>query len=134
VWFALVYGGCDFLSAHRHRRAPIHFAKELEIPLRPAMIVVYMSIYVLFLAAPFILRSRRELRALVATLAVVILCGGIGFLLFPLELGFAPPREAELGAWAELFHFADRLNLTYNLLPSLHVARGCLCHADLMGG
>jgi membrane-associated phospholipid phosphatase len=129
LWFALVYGGMDALTARRSLRVPVHFPAELRIPLVPAMTVFYMSLYLLFLMAPFVLRTRREFRAAVWTLAVVIACGGLGFLAFPAQLAFAPPREAELGAWAGLFHLADRLNLTYNLLPSLHVAMGVVCVA-----
>jgi membrane-associated phospholipid phosphatase len=129
LWFALVYGGADSLTARRSLRVPVNFAAELRIPFVPAMTVFYMSLYLLFLMAPFILRTRREFRAVVWTLAVVIACAGLGFLAFPAELAFAPPREDELGKWAGLFHLADKLNLTYNLLPSLHVAMGVVCVA-----
>jgi len=47
--------------------------------------------------------------------------------LWSAELAFAPPQD--LGAFPELFRFADRLNLTYNLVPSLHVALSVLCIA-----
>jgi len=93
------------------------------------MTVFYMSLYLLFLLAPFIIRTHREFRALVATMAVVILAGGIGFLLIPAELAFPPPSEGDPGRWADLYHFADRLNLTYNLVPSLHVAFAVVCVA-----
>jgi membrane-associated phospholipid phosphatase len=127
--FVLVYGGCDRLTAHRALRVPVHLPAELRIPFVPAMTPVYLSIYLLFLAAPFVLRTRREFRAAVGALAVIILCGGVGFLLVPAQLAFPPPREAELGIWAGLFHFADDLNLTYNLIPSLHVALSVACVA-----
>lgn len=129
AWFALVYGGADYLTARRSFRVPVSFAFELRIPFVPAMTAVYMSIYLLFLLAPFVLRTRREMRAAVWTLAWITLCGGLGFLLLPAELAFPPPREAELGGWAKLFHLADDLNLTYNLLPSLHVALSVACVA-----
>lgn len=129
LWFMLVFGGADLLTAHRSFRVRVHFSAELNIPFVPAMTVFYMSIYLLFLAGPFILRERREIRALVGTLALIILCGGIGFLLFPADLAFATPGEEELGIWKVLFHLADRLNLTYNLLPSLHVALAVACIA-----
>lgn len=129
LWFVLVYGGMDSLTARRSFRVPVHFPAELAIPFIPAMTLFYMSIYALFWMAPFVLRTRREFRALVVTVAVAIFCGGIGFLLFPADLAFAPPREEDLGIWAGLFHFADKLNLTYNLLPSLHVAFAVICVA-----
>jgi membrane-associated phospholipid phosphatase len=129
LWFVLVYAGMDALTARRTFRVPVHFPAELAIPFVPAMTLFYMSIYLLFWMAPFVLRTRREFRALVITLAIAIFCGGIGFLLFPADLAFAQPREEELGIWAEMFHLADKLNLTYNLLPSLHVAFAVICVA-----
>jgi membrane-associated phospholipid phosphatase len=129
LWFVLVYGGMDSLTARRSFRVPVHFPAELAIPFVPAMTLFYMSIYLLFWMAPFVLRTRREFRALVIAVAFAILCGGIGFLLFPANLAFAPPREEVLGIWASLFHFADKLNLTYNLLPSLHVTFAVICVA-----
>jgi membrane-associated phospholipid phosphatase len=129
IWFMLVFGGCDFITAHRSLRVPIHFAAELRIPFVPAMTAVYMSIYLLFLAGPFILRTRREFRAMIATLATMIGIAGVGFLLVPAQLAFSPPREQDLGIWAGLFHLADRLNLTYDLVPSLHVALSVACIA-----
>ena len=139
IWFVFVFGGCDFITAHRALRIPIHFAAELKIPFIPAMTVVYMSIYVLFLAGPFILRTRREFRAAIATLATMIGIAGVGFLLIPGQLAFPPPREQDLGIWAGMFHLADRLNLDYDLVPSLHVALSVACiaafgiHTGVMG-
>jgi membrane-associated phospholipid phosphatase len=132
LWFLAVYGGMDALTARRSLRVPIHCAAELRIPFIPAMTAFYMSLYLMFALAPFVLRTRREIRAFILTLAVAILCGGVGFLLIPAELAFAPPREADLGAWAGLFHLADTLNLTYNLVPSLHVTFAAVC-ASVLG-
>ncbi len=86
-----------------------------------------MSIHLLFLAAPFIVRERREITALTRSLALATLMGGIGFLLIPSRAAFAPPGD--LGIWAGLFHFADRLNLDHNMVPSLHVALSVCCIA-----
>jgi membrane-associated phospholipid phosphatase len=133
VWFLLVFGGGDLITAHRTLRVPVHFAAELELPFIPAMTAFYMSIYLLFLAGPFVVRTRREFRALILTLAAIIGCAGVGFLLVPAELAFPPVSEAELGAWAGAFHLADRLNLTYSLLPSLHVALAVACVAAFAG-
>lgn len=127
VWFAAVYAGCDWLTARRTLRVPIHLPVELSIPLIPGAVVIYMSIYVLFLAGPFIVRERREFAGLIRALALATLIGGAGFLLVPSRAAFAPPGD--LGIWAGLFHFADRLNLDYNMVPSLHVAFSVCCIA-----
>jgi membrane-associated phospholipid phosphatase len=125
IWFAIIYCGCDWITAQRSLRVPVHFPLELSIPLVPSAVLAYMSIYALFAVGPFIIRVRREFTALVLGLALAILIGGIGFLLIPSRAAFAPPGE--LGMWARLFHFADRLNLDYNMVPSLHVALSVAC-------
>lgn len=127
VWFAFVYGGCDWLTARRTLRVPIHVTIELSIPLIPGVVLAYMSIYLLFLAGPFIVRERREFAALIRALALATFIGGIGFLLVPSQAAFAPPGD--LGIWSGLFHFADRLNLDHNMVPSLHVALSVCCIA-----
>jgi membrane-associated phospholipid phosphatase len=125
LWFILVYGGCNWITAQRSLRVPIHLPIELRIPFVPAAVLVYCSIYLLFLAAPFIVRERREFRALIQALAFAILCGGVGFLLLPAQPAFPPPTD--LGVWSGAYHFADRLNLDYNMVPSLHVALSVCC-------
>ena len=128
LWFELVFAGCDFLTQQRTLRMRVDFSFEQSIPFVAAMTALYMSMYFLFAAGPFILRTRREFRAAIAMLAVIIGIAGVCFLLFPVELTYPPVPESELGVWAGLFHVADALNLTYNLLPSLHVALtvGCV--------
>jgi membrane-associated phospholipid phosphatase len=127
LWFLLIYGGCDFLTARRQARMHIHFGWELQLPFVPEAVLLYLSMYLLLAGAPFILRQRSEFLALALTLNALILAAGISFLIFPAELAFPPPRH--LGLFPGLFHFADQLNLTYNLLPSLHVALSGCCVA-----
>ena len=129
LWFMLVYGGADALTAHRSFRVRVYLNAELAIPFIPEAAIMYMSIYPLFIAAPFILRRRAEFVALAMTLNVTILIAGICFLLFPAQVGFPPPRN--FGAFPNLYHFADRLSLAYNLVPSLHVALSAICIAVL---
>jgi len=125
LWFGLVYGGADWFTAHRTTRVRIHLDAELSLPLIPAFTLGYMSIYLLFAAAPFVMRTRREVTALAVNQALAILFAGITFFLMPAQLAFAPPQN--LGPWEGLFRFADRLNLDYNLVPSLHVALSVIC-------
>ena len=127
ILFGLIYGGADHLTALRTLRLRVHLDVEEKIPFVPAAIWIYMSIYILFCAIPFILRTRRELSALANTLASATLCGGICFLLFPAEVGFTVPHD--LGMSDQMFRFADWLNLKYNLVPSLHVALSVVCFA-----
>jgi membrane-associated phospholipid phosphatase len=125
LWFALVYGGSDWFTAQHSYRVRLHFDAELAVPFVPAAVLVYMSIYLLFCAAPFVLHTRHELDALAMTLSVVIAIAGACFLLFPADLLF--PSEVDAGVWVDLVGFAKRLALTYNLAPSLHVAFCTVC-------
>jgi hypothetical protein len=127
AWFCLVYAGSNWFTAHRQTRIRVHLDAELPVPLVPAFTSVYMSIYLLFVAAPFVLRTRREITTLSLAQALTISVAGIGFLLIPAQLAYAPTTDSELGAWKPLFLFADRLNLDYNLVPSLHVALSIVC-------
>ena len=127
MWFVIVYAGADFLTGRSQRYVRVHLDAELHLPMVPAFTVVYMSIYLLFLAVPFVLRTEREIRELAAAQAVAILTAGISFLLFPSRLAYPKPSDVDLGMWKPLFDFADRLNLDYNLVPSLHVALSVVC-------
>jgi len=131
LWFLLIYDGANALTALRTYRVRIHLDAELGIPLIPELIVVYWSIYLLFLAAPFVLRQRRELFAFSITLNLAILVGGFCFLLFPAGSAFA--SSGDLGVWAGMFRLTKQLNLDYNMVPSLHVALSTICIAVFAG-
>ncbi len=128
LWFGAIYGLCDYLTGLRGDRMLINFPWERQIPFVPQMLVAYMSIYPLFWLGPFVLRTAVQIQAIIVTLAWLILLAGIGFLLLPAELAFARPEVPP--AWLGLYNIADRLNLDYNLAPSLHVALS-LCCADV---
>jgi hypothetical protein len=127
LWFAMVFVGADWFTGHRVLRVRVHLDAELHIPLVPSFTLVYMSIYALFVAAPFVLRTRREITTLAICQALAISLAGICFLLIPAQLAYAPPSDSQLGIWKGLFNFADRMNLDYNLVPSLHVALSIVC-------
>ena len=127
VWFAFVFLGANELTAQHALRVRVHLDVELQFPFVPAFTLIYMSLYALFLAVPFVLRTRREITTLALSQAASILVAGICFLLIPGQLAYPPPTDAQLGPWQPLFHFADRLNLDYNLVPSLHVALSVVC-------
>src|SRR5438132_8359405 len=117
LWFALVFAGANHVTALHAYRVRLHLDAELAMPFVPAAVLGYMSIYPLFWMAPFILRTGRQVLALTATLTAVTLCGGICFLLCPGQVAFPP--QGDLGAWEVSVHFAQRLALLYNFMPSL---------------
>lgn len=119
LWWLAVYAGADWLTGLRADRVRIHFDAELDIPYVPAFLLVYRSIDLMFLLAPFVLRTRAELRGLALTLAVVTAIAGVGFLLAPAEAAYLPESH---GIWAPLHAWNRHIVLTYNMAPSLHVA------------
>lgn len=125
VLFVVVYGGADYLTGLRAHHLHLFVPAELSIPLWPWTILIYDSLYLLFIIAPFVLTTRESFRALALTAAGTIVVAGVLFLLLPAELGFAP--TVVTGPFTTIFTMSDRLNLDYNLVPSLHVALAMIC-------
>jgi len=119
--FALVFYGADWLTAQHSLRIHAYANAELAIPLIPVMVVPYMTMYVIFLLAPLVLRSTADLDRFAAALARVIAIAGVAFLLLPAELGFAPVSTAG-SPWNSWLQLAATVSRRYDLVPSLHVA------------
>jgi membrane-associated phospholipid phosphatase len=117
--FMGVYGGCNWVTAHRADVGTWYYSWEHLIPFVPLMIVPYMSIDLFFVAAPFLCQSRDELRALTQRIAFAILVAGACFLLVPLKL--AAPRPQVDGWMGAVFRFLHGFDQPYNLVPSLHI-------------
>jgi membrane-associated phospholipid phosphatase len=128
AWFSAVFYGADALTALHPYRVRVHLEAELQMPFVPAAVLGYLSLYLPLWGAAFILRSRRELRALAVTLAAVILIAGVCFLVLPADNALPPPPE-DLGVWTGLVHGAKQIALEHNMLPSLHVALSVVCLA-----
>lgn len=118
--FFSIYGGASLLARLRGAREAFHFDWELRLPFVPSVAIVYLSVPLLLLLAPFILRTWRSFTPFFLTLTAETLVGGIFFLLLPMAQGY-PEREA-YGLGGAVFRLADRLNLDYNEFPSLHIA------------
>jgi membrane-associated phospholipid phosphatase len=120
LWWVFVYFGADWVTGLRIDRMRVHLAAELRVPLIPEFLLVYLSLDLLFLIAPFVLPSRAEIRALTFALFGVTSVAGVCFLLMPAELAY--PAGGVEGFWSDLFALNRRIVLRYNLIPSLHVA------------
>lgn len=123
--FLFVFVLCDFITASRSFRFRLDFAFEHQLPFVPALTLVYSSLYAMFGVVAFTLNTNREIDAFGCLLVMLSFVAGIGFLVVPAELAFVVP--ADKGRCATAFEWADRCNLTYNLLPSLHVAYAVAC-------
>lgn len=119
--FTVVYYGADWITAHHALRIHAYVRSELRIPLVPVMVVPYMTMYLIFLFTPFVLRRTADLNRFAGALAQVIAIAGIAFLLLPAQLGFDPVSTAG-SIWEPWLRLATTLSRTNNLVPSLHVA------------
>jgi protein-tyrosine phosphatase len=118
--FLIVYGGCNWITAHRANVGTFYFEWERTVPFVPFFILPYMSIDLFFVGAPFLCRTDRELSMLTKRIALAIVVAGICFLLFPLRFAF--PRPDANGWLGALFDWFRGMDAPYNLLPSLHAA------------
>jgi len=118
--FYSVYGGASLLAKLRRPPTDFYFPWEMRLPFLPSWSLVYLSVPLLMLATPFILRTWRGFTPFILTLTAETLIAGIFFLAIPLAQAY-PPRLAD-GFFGGVFHLADRLNLDYNKFPSLHIA------------
>lgn len=123
--FVIVYGGSNYLTSLRSGRVRVDFDFEQSLPFVPELSLVYSSLYLMFLAVPFVLRSDRGLRSFVLLMTSVTIVAGLCFLVIPAEIRFQVPTD--LGRIPTAFLVADSINLTYNLCPSLHVAYSVTC-------
>jgi Dual specificity phosphatase, catalytic domain/PAP2 superfamily len=120
ILFLIVYGGCNWITAHRANVGTFYFEWERTISFVPFFILPYMSIDLFFVVAPFLSRTDRELSVLAKGISAAIIVAGICFLLFPLRFAFQRPHvDGWLGA---LFDWFRGMDAPYNLLPSLHAA------------
>jgi membrane-associated phospholipid phosphatase len=118
--FFSVYGGTSLLAGLRRIRPDFHFAWELRLPFLPWLSVVYLTVPLLLLLTPFILRTWRSFTPFFLALTAETLVAGVVYLIVPMAQAY-PPRVAS-GLGGAIFHLADRMNLQYNEFPSLHIA------------
>ena len=126
VEFTVVFYGADWLTAQHPFRLRAYANAELAIPLVPVMVVPYMTMYVIFLFAPFVLRTTADLDRFAGALARVIAIAGIAFLLLPAKLGF-PPVSVPGSKWNSWLQLAGTMARPFDLVPSLHVALFTVC-------
>src|SRR4029077_20344374 len=118
--FYSVYGGASLLAKLRRPLTDFYFPWEMRLPFLPSWSLIYLSVPLLMLLTPVILRTWRTFTPFVLTLTAETLIAGVFFLAIPLAQAY-PPRVAD-GFFGGVFHLADRLNLDYNKFPSLHIA------------
>jgi membrane-associated phospholipid phosphatase len=116
--FFPIYVGGSMTTGVLGQRLHLYADFELALPFWPAMIVAYLSMFVLFLVPAFQL-DESELWALVRRLVVASIMGGLVFLLLPSEVGFAERTGA--GRWQPLYELVYSVDGRANAVPSFHV-------------
>ncbi len=121
--FVLVYGGCNWLTSQRESTWGMYAQWELTIPFVPSMVFVYFSISVLFWLPMFCLNPT-QMRALARVFALATVVAGVCFLLIPGHLGHTRPTTVP--DFAPVYAAMYQLDLSHNLVPSLHIAYSSL--------
>ncbi len=117
--FFAIYYSMQWLSARRSDVHHVYFNWELSVPLVPWMIVIYLSMFILFIV-PLFKVSASEMKTLFKQIACATLLAGLIFLLFPSVSGFH--RYVPAGYFAPYFKFLYQIDMAaYNAFPSLHV-------------
>ena len=116
IEFTVIYGGINWLTQWRTDVHHIYFDWELAIPMLPVTVWIYASIVPLMVAPLFTLQHH-QFDGLAKQLALAILIAGIVFLLYPGQIGYAPPPELPAG-----IGLLRSIDYPYNVFPSLHVA------------
>ena len=120
VLFYSVFLATNFVATLHTRHLDARTAWDDLVPFVPWTVVIYLSINPLLMLSVFILRSREALLPLVLTAAAAVIAAAPFHLMWPVPApGMGHMADGVLGG---LLHFADTVNLTYNGLPSLHVA------------
>jgi membrane-associated phospholipid phosphatase len=123
VLFPAVYMTCNWITEQRASTLRLWFDWELSIPFVPAMVWIYLSLFIAFFLPMFALRGA-ALNALCRRLLFALLVSAVVFLLVPARLGFE--RTDEVPRYADIFSLIYLFDLPGNTFPSLHVSWSAL--------
>lgn len=117
--FLVMYLTANQLASENQNRYDMYMDWELNIPLVPWMIVVYLSYVGVFLLLPLIMKSGYSIVCLAYGFLTAILVSTVVFVVFPGELGYHRPEF--VAGFDFLFQVLYDIDKPHNLYPSLHV-------------
>ena len=100
--------------------AQMFFAWELDIPLIPCFILIYVSFYLLLVLGFLACRTRIDLQNLTGQFVFCAVVAAIVFVAFPGELGYT--RAENTGLFKPMYDLLFAMDRPTNLYPSLHIA------------
>jgi membrane-associated phospholipid phosphatase len=118
--FYVIYGGASYLTGLHSFRLKCDFPFEQMIPFVPQMSLPYIMLFPAMALSAFIIRERRAYWRYARSLTVQLMIAAVFFILIPMRDGYTDIEPT--GAFANVFRFADFINLNHNNVPSLHVA------------
>lgn len=117
--FLVTYLTANELASQNPNRYHMYTDRELEIPLVPWMIVVYLSYVGVFLLLPLIMKSGKSIANLAYGFLAAILVSTIVFVTWPGQLGYVRPEYVP--GFDFLYQSLFAIDHPHNLYPSLHV-------------
>jgi protein-tyrosine phosphatase/membrane-associated phospholipid phosphatase len=120
VLFLAVYGTAAWITSLRGDVGSWAFEWERKLPVVPSLIVPYLSIDLIFVAAPLLCTTATELRSFCRRMTAAILAAGAVFLIMPLQ--FAGMRPEPAGWTGPIFGLLHTFDRPANMFPSLHIA------------
>ncbi|MFZ4713385.1 MAG: hypothetical protein ACOYL6_06725 [Bacteriovoracaceae bacterium] len=123
IAFVTVYGWCNTTAAQAKSHYELFTEWELTIPLIPWMIFPYISLNLLFVVAPFILKTVGAIKGFCLSMVWGALVAGLFFYFTPGKLGFT---RVDVPEFQEMYSFMFSIDHPHNLFPSLHVTYSSL--------
>ncbi len=120
VAFFGIYPLSNWITSHRAEPRALFLTAELQLPLVPAFIWVYLSMYALFALPPFFL-GIGQLKRLANELIGATIAAGLIFLLVPARTTWISARRPGFPTYQQLFTTLFSIDKPFNLVPSLHV-------------
>ncbi len=115
-----LYTVTNLLSDSFENKAQMFFHWELDIPLIPCFIILYVSFYPLLILGFLACRTKIELQNLTGQMIFCAIIAAIIFVIFPGELGYT--RTEDTGLFKPVYDLLFELDRPSNLYPSLHIA------------
>lgn len=122
--FGVLYPLTNWLTGLRDTYG-LYLEIEKTIPFLPGWIWVYLSINILFVLPPLLMRAA-DMPLLGKRMLVATFMASLIFLLLPARLGFdrvVPPE----GIFHSVFRILHQADGPHNVMPSLHVTYAALC-------